>query len=119
MPQNGTKRIDLEMLEQLAMAATPGPWQFDDNEEVIQGHCVKTGVFDYCFCNDAEPYDAAFIAAANPSAILELCAEVRRLVKCCGNCDHLAISDIDGTLECTIDETLTWRKNICSKWEAI
>lgn len=62
--------VDLEELERLAKAATPGPWRSSDNpfvkgysgrvegpEPRIKGLCVA---------------DADYIAAANPEVILHL-----------------------------------------------
>lgn len=63
----GGRMIDLDKLEQLAKAATPGPWiDFQHRQE-----------------DKAESVVAEFISAANPAAIMELIAEIRRL-RCCG-----------------------------------
>jgi hypothetical protein len=84
--------IDLEKLETLAKAATPGPWAVDEECLADRGRLyVAKGspgnlrgrileVFMNCLVRDeGRARNAAIIAAANPAAILELCAEVRRL----------------------------------------
>lgn len=84
--------IDIENLEALAKTATPGPWTVDeeclaerDRLYVAKG---KPGnlrgrileVFANCLVRHAGRADnAKFIAAANPKAILEMAAEIRRL----------------------------------------
>ena len=77
---------DLDELERLARAATPGPWEVDGDGRDICGFAGRLGA-----ANGEPPYeitenngfmrnsmaaDAAFIAAANPAVVLEL---VRRL----------------------------------------
>jgi hypothetical protein len=52
----------LNKLEALAKAATPGPWSSD-------GTCVDA---ENEIIADAKPFDAAYIAAANPETILRL-----------------------------------------------
>jgi hypothetical protein len=70
-------------LEKLAREATPGPWAVDPTDEhhVIdvpedEGSIVTTdeGRVGYCLMN---PGNAAYIAAANPAAVLKLIAAVR------------------------------------------
>lgn len=84
---------DLERLEALAMAATPGPWEWKDRDgwyelEDQEGYRIAD---DGTACGEyggwmelpTEP-NAAFIAAANPAAILSLIQRVReadRLLK--------------------------------------
>ena len=82
--------IDLDALETLARKATPGPWQAlttgvrygdhwyiaDDGESIA-----------YATKNDGDPRDkcrenAEYIAAANPSTILTLIADLRRAQEC-------------------------------------
>lgn len=88
--------IDLDELDRLAKAATPGEWRAttcgsagerflglteDDacSIESADGLTVATdGASDECH-HIFRSADANFIAAANPSAVLELVAEVRRL----------------------------------------
>ena len=70
--------IDLDELEKLAEAATPGTW-----DAVLHAH--GTGVENddeqlfieqYGLTYAANPSDALFIAAANPQAVLELVERV-------------------------------------------
>jgi hypothetical protein len=84
--------IDIDALEALAKAATPGPWTVDEECLTDRG-CLyvakgKPGdlrgrvleVFKNCLVRDAQrASNADFIAAANPDAILVLIAEVRAL----------------------------------------
>ena len=93
--------IDLDKLEALAKAATPGPWfqcglpWFDAGSGVLAGSpdphigmmIVDTEAWDGEREEFAEHYDgevassdadAAFIAAANPATILDLIASARR-----------------------------------------
>lgn len=84
--------VDIEELERLAKAATPGPWAVD--EECLERHerlYVAKGsegnllgrileVFENCLVRGKQRVaNAEYIAAANPAAILELVAEVRQL----------------------------------------
>jgi hypothetical protein len=79
--------MDLGKMKALALAATPGPWQWwtsnstlrltgADGKDggVLSGTCYR-GVGDIV-CTKA---NAAFIAAASPATVLELIAEVERL----------------------------------------
>lgn len=93
--------IDLDKLEKLASAATPGPWHRSDRpagpfwhiyaDHTVGGEpCVsgkqsigtmhaenkRTGSKAYAAMFES---NASFVAAANPAAILELIAEVRAL----------------------------------------
>ena len=96
--------LDLDRLEQLARAATPGPWTWEASERdeltgaVIYHHISSLaepargqGVADTYHADAVEFNDgtvhpvygkkenAAFIAAASPATVLELVAELRRL----------------------------------------
>ena len=72
---------DIDELERLAEAATPGPWcdrgfggiQPESGGSLVAVTVTKGG----CLPDYVE--NSAYIAAANPTAILELVAEVRRL----------------------------------------
>lgn len=86
------KVIDLDALEKLADEATPGPWTYRGPPE--NGYSTFVGRFEtdagaiICDFGDSEtyypsegeppePYDAAFIAAANPATIKALIAELK------------------------------------------
>lgn len=74
--------IDIDKLERLAKAATPGPWRVEVRTLKGFGFClVASGapyhsgqVAHYCLSSDA-----VFVASANPATVLELIGEVRRL----------------------------------------
>lgn len=74
--------VDIDELERLALAATPGPWwqNPDAGNQVCLG---DVNGIDICFVagpgDDWSEANQAFIAAANPAVILGLVAEVRRL----------------------------------------
>lgn len=63
-----------EELEQLAEAATRGPWDFDRDWVVAEGG--KVGVCEY-----STEEDAAFIAAANPQVVKALLADFEEVVR--------------------------------------
>jgi hypothetical protein len=73
--------INLDELERLAKAAAPGPWcdrgfgsiQPESGGSLVAVTVTKGG----CLPDYVE--NSAYIAAANPAAILELIADVRRL----------------------------------------
>lgn len=70
-------------LKELAKAATPGPWRHDGIEYGDMGHRYQTVTEqndgDYVVGEyGIQEHDAAFISAANPSAILELIALAER-----------------------------------------
>ncbi len=75
---------DYSKLQALAESATPGPWAVDDDTYVM---CGRGPIFDteYSGPEDStrvetyEAADAAFIAAASPTAILAMLAEIERL----------------------------------------
>lgn len=71
--------IDIDKLEALAKAATPGPWcagRWADIEDSNGVDLLAVSIDIPCFnrMNDAD-----FVAAANPVTILTLVAEVRAL----------------------------------------
>ena len=59
---------ELSALEAAAKAATPGPWEYDDADEDMAALGAE----------NQRVKDAAYIAAANPSVILSLIAELRQ-----------------------------------------
>lgn len=65
--------MNINELEELAKAATPGPWKLSGTEHVVAGG-------NYVVALDCRSEDAKHIAAANPSAILELIAAYREAV---------------------------------------
>jgi hypothetical protein len=92
--------IDLDKLEQLARAATPGPWEAPHQPESVvnvwttaseaairasdiaaHGEATGAAVFHELgngIAQDIRGPDAAFIAVANPAAVLELVQELRQ-----------------------------------------
>lgn len=80
--------IDLDKLEALSRAATPGPWS-DEHNYHLDRHYVncRNGTKEVCECqhwveeNIDGNANAAFIAAANPAAVLELITELRQTKK--------------------------------------
>lgn len=77
--------IDLDELEAKARAATPGPWRITDRRASPDGpglDCNLSGPgisanIVRCAGSVNSEANAAFIAAANPAAVLELVARVR------------------------------------------
>lgn len=74
--------VDIDELELRARAATPGKWGLVP--PAVDGclpvrSSVPVHACTDVVCRPTMDEDAAFIAAANPEAVLELCAEVRRL----------------------------------------
>ena len=64
---------ELDALEAAAKAVCPGDWEWFSGEERLY---VGSGSFD---TRDLDEYDAEYICAANPVAILGLIKEVRSL----------------------------------------
>lgn len=103
--------LDLDRLEALARAATPGPWKptdgyeasqagrHDDDVSVLEdasGDPVIEHVYYDGHHTIVRPRDVQFIAAANPAVILDLVERLRaaerpRIASCtvCG-CDEVA-----------------------------
>jgi hypothetical protein len=70
---------DLDELERLAKAATPGPWEYREADGSA-AVCHRGGWVEAILPGSPqENSDAAYCAAANPATILALTAEVRRL----------------------------------------
>lgn len=69
-------KAELEELEKLALAATPGPWRarFDEVLDANDYSLLMGGWFR----RDA---DAAFIAALNPETVLRLIEQLREFTK--------------------------------------
>jgi hypothetical protein len=73
---------NLDELEKLAKAATPGPFSIERRDDNCGGITyIVHGGKDYAWCKDdldrKAKFNAAFVAAANSAAILELIARVR------------------------------------------
>lgn len=77
-------KIDIEELKRLAEAATPGPWNtspggcgiIGPDKQWLGG--MNDWVCEYSKEMTQSENNAAFIAAANPAAVLELIAEIER-----------------------------------------
>ena len=83
--------IDLDKLEALARAATPGPWQWDgrtvdpeDGYVHIPECSYITGLISLAGHYEGYQEDCDFIAAANPAAVLHLIALARRTTSTAG-----------------------------------
>jgi hypothetical protein len=66
----------LDGLEKLCKAATPGEWEKIKNARAVCGEINGTLIV---LADCLADCDAAFIAAANPTAVLGLIAEIRRV----------------------------------------
>lgn len=81
-----SNETNIEELERLAKAATPGPWKACGTVEQIGGDCkdiIPTSVSCTAYCyggsaDRAEDKDLIFIAAANPFAVLSLIDRVKK-----------------------------------------
>lgn len=74
--------IDLDTLEATAKVATPGPWNPSPGRALVVSQVdISEPVICNCLSEQfaQAPKDAAFIAAANPTVVLELIAEIRKL----------------------------------------
>lgn len=71
--------LNLDKLEELAKAATQGPWKSDSLNNVRH----RSGIVLHSTIAYIEPRaaDSAFIAAVNPDVVLELIAELRKARK--------------------------------------
>lgn len=73
--------IDLDRLEAVAKAATPGPWNPSPGRALVVS---RVDISEPVICNCLSeqfaqaPKDAAFIAAVSPDVVLELVAELRK-----------------------------------------
>jgi hypothetical protein len=79
--------VDIEKMKALALAATPGPWNWWTSNSVLRLtgaddrdggvlHAYARGSYGDISCSEV---NQAFIAATNPASVLELIAEVERL----------------------------------------
>jgi hypothetical protein len=69
-------KTDIQKLEALAKAATPGPWV--ETVDGVMPAAEKFSVFGNFGARDGK-INREFIAAANPAAVLELIVEIERL----------------------------------------
>ena len=67
---------ELDALEAAAKAATPGPWEYDVEQEEYHGVWAGGRYIVPSLHIDAE--NCKYIAAANPTAILELITDLRQ-----------------------------------------
>lgn len=103
--------IDIDKLERLAKAATPGPWsKFDKNNVIAVLHAASDRpVINWTgFDRDGTPRkvhraNAAYISAANPATVLELIGEVRRL-----RAELAAAQAREKVLRKALEECLSW-----------
>jgi hypothetical protein len=110
---------NLDELERLAKAATPGPWcdrgfgsiQPESGGSLVAVTVTKGG----CLPDYVE--NSAFIAAANPAAILALIAEVRALREDAERWQtHVRLirnrhaADVANELVRAVDNARAWRK---------
>ena len=85
-PTASPELLDLDHLEALARAATPGPWSWWTSNSTLRltGADGRDGgvLYGYARQGDGDvncaPNNQAFIAAANPAAVLALIALARR-----------------------------------------
>lgn len=68
---------ELSALEAAAKAATPGPW-YNIGCSTIKSEITHSDIVNDEDCFLIKDDDCAFIAAANPSAVLDLIAELRQ-----------------------------------------
>jgi hypothetical protein len=78
-----TSPLDLDALQKLAEAATPGPWECPQFRDHPQLFIYKSGGMrrQVARALSEQTSDAAFIAAANPQTVLALIAAARRLAR--------------------------------------
>lgn len=72
--------IDLDQLEALAKAATPGPWNPSPGRSLVVSRIdISEPVICNCLSEQfaQAPKDAAFISAVGPDVVLELIEELR------------------------------------------
>ncbi|MBJ7371814.1 MAG: hypothetical protein JHD19_10250 [Pseudomonas sp.] len=84
---NKAQILDLAKLKRVAEAATSGPWERGDGNEVMVSEEGDEAYWSWEQAGPAQIHgsgnqpiaDADFIAAANPAAVLALIAEIERL----------------------------------------
>jgi hypothetical protein len=81
-----------EKLKQAAMKATPGPWIAGDDEDsdyFLIGPEAYPDIVTRPVVKLHAEYDALYLAAANPAAILSLIAQVEALTVPQGDCENV------------------------------
>lgn len=120
------KSIDLEKLEQLASAATRGPWTYCSNEdqlgeyvcELTRGDGEKSD-FSVGTRNDwgqmkNPEWNAMFIAAANPHVVLTLVAELKALRAAAAPAGDLnPVLDVMRNTGLSIDGDNAYKRDLC------
>lgn len=92
-----TKRVNIQELKDLAEKATPGPWWtwsggvYSGSPEMVTPSMIRGHHITICEGLDLDGEDdasgnQAFIAAANPSAVLELIAQRDELLEALVDC---------------------------------
>lgn len=79
-------KLDIEALKAVALAATPGPWDYFFKHKYnehhvslpIEGSGMRRALFQSGCKTDRPVEDAQFIAAANPAAVLALIERLER-----------------------------------------
>lgn len=86
--------IDIDHLEQLAKAATPGSWKAGDLSHIVGGGSVVSNGDGLVVAEGLYSYDAAFIAACDPATMIELMRRLREMAAArdaaCDACIELA-----------------------------
>src|SRR5574343_887147 len=92
---------DLNELKKLAEEATPGQWALPPNVlictdgAVILSHGGDNEVLGTSEWVRAEIEDLEFIAAANPTTVLDLIARLERAEKALAECSAMIYNDVD------------------------
>ena len=73
--------IDIEKIKQAALAATKGGWSTKDSLHSSNCHVISNKGAGRGICLARQDKDATYIAAANPSAVLELIARLESAEK--------------------------------------
>lgn len=82
VPSRESTLPELDELLKAARAATPGPWRKEPyGDDFIVRDANGIGICDICTLGTDEQYEVNtdFISLANPTAILELISEIRKL----------------------------------------
>jgi hypothetical protein len=86
---------DTKKLREAAERATPGPWLTDGNK-------ISDSEDKFYLASEMEPKDAAFIALANPQAVLSLLDEIEQLkgtIECDRGAMRLEIKRADNNFD--------------------